>query len=222
MAKKLITSPKGTALWTSLNKPDVRYKAEGVYEVKLAFDAEDEAVQKMVARLEALRDEKVDEIVAELEADGKAGLAKKIKKVAVFEIEEDAETGEETGRLIKKFKMTASGISKKTGKPWKRSPKIFNAKGRELPKAPSIGSGSVLKISFDPFPYYSPKDKEVGLSARLEAVQVIELVSFGERDASGYGFGEEEGYDGVPEDETDSGFGDETDGGEDDGDEDFA
>jgi hypothetical protein len=196
---KLITTPKGTALWTSLNKPDTKWKAEGVYEVKLAFDGDDEAVQKLVAKLEKLRDEKYDEIVEELKADGKAGLVSKIKKVAVFEVEEDPETGEETGRLIKKFKMTASGVSKKTGKKWTRKPKIFNARGVELTNAPSIGSGSVLKISFDPFAYYSPKDKEVGCSTRLEAAQVIELVSFGEKDASGYGFGEEDGYDDVPQ-----------------------
>jgi hypothetical protein len=223
MSKKLITTPKGTALWTSLNKPDVRYKAEGVYEVKLAFDGDDPAVQALVARLEKMRDEKFDEVVAELTADGKAGLAKKITKAAVFEVEEDPETGAETGRLIKKFKMTASGISKKNNKPWSRKPKLFNARGVELKVAPNVGSGSVLKVSFDPFPYYTPKDKEVGLSARLEAAQIIDLVAFGERDAGGYGFGEEDGYDGVPEDDTnDSGFGDETDDGADDGDDDFA
>lgn len=222
MAKKLVTTPKGVALWTSLNKPDVRYKAEGVYEVKLAFDGDDEAVQKLATKLEQLRDEKYDEIVAELTADGKAGLAKKITKVPVFEVEEDAESGEETGRLIKKFKMTASGVSKKTGKNWSRSPDIFNAKGVQLKTAPNIGSGSAMKVSFDPYPYYSPKDKEVGLSARLEGVQILELVQYGARDASGYGFAEEDGYDDVPEDNTAGGdFADET-GGDDDGDEDFA
>lgn len=221
MAQKLITTPRGTALWTSLNKPDSRYKAEGVYEVKLAFDSDDEAVQKLQAKLEQLRDEKFDEIVEELTADGKGGLAKKITKVDVFEIEEDAETGEETGRIIKKFKMTASGVSKKTGKKWSRKPNIFNAKGVKLTTPPNVGSGSVLKVSFEPYPYYSPKDKEVGVSCRLQAAQIIDLVSFGERDASGYGFGEEDGYDGVPEDDAaEQEFGDES--GDDEDDEDFA
>lgn len=217
---KNITTPKGTALWTTLNKPDVRYKAEGVYEVKLAFDGDDTAVQKLRTQLEKLRDEKVAEIVEELERDGKGGLAKKIKVLPVFDIEEDSESGEETGRLIKKFKMSASGVSKKTGKKWTRKPDIFNAKGVKLPSAPNIGSGSVLKISFEPYAYYSPKDKEVGISARLQAVQIIELVAFGERDASGYGFGEEEGYDAVPQDDTRSqDF--EADDADDSGDEDF-
>lgn len=197
--KKLITTPKGVALWTSLNKPDVRYKAEGVYEVKLAFDADDAAVQKMVAHLEAIRDAKLEEIAAELTADGKAALAKKLTAVDVCEVEEDAQTGEETGRIIIKFKMNASGVSKKTGKKWTMKPDLFNAKGIKLPTAPNVGSGSVLKVSFEPFGYYSPKDKEVGTSKRLQAVQIIDLVAFGERDAGGYGFGEEDGYDGVPE-----------------------
>lgn len=197
--KKTLTTPKGTALWTSLNKPDTKWKAEGVYEVKLAFNADDEAVQQLAAKLEKLLDEKYAEVVDELKADGKAGLVAKIKKVPVFDVEEDPETGEETGRLIKKFRMTASGVSKKDGKKWTRAPKIFNARGVELKAAPSIGSGSVLKVSFEPYMYYSPKDKEVGCSCRLEAAQLIELVSFGQKDAAGYGFEAEEGYDDVPE-----------------------
>lgn len=220
MAKKLITTPKGTALWTSLNKPDVRYKAEGVYEVKLAFDSDDEAVQKLVSKLEAVRDEKLKEIVDELTADGKAGLAKKITTVDIFDVEEDPESGDETGRIIKKFKMTASGISKKTNKTWSRKPEFFNAKGKKLEAAPNVGSGSVLKISFEPFAYYTPKDKQVGVSARLEAVQIIDLVAFGERDASGYGFGEEDGYDEEPE--ASSAFEADEDAADDSDDEDFA
>lgn len=218
--KKMITTPKGTALWVSLNQPDVRYKAEGVYEVKLAFDGDDEAVQKLTERLEKLRDEKLKEIADELKADGKAGLVSKLKVLPVLEVEEDTNTGTETGRLVKKFKMNASGVSKKTGKKWTRKPDVFNAKGVKLNTVPSVGSGSVLKVSFEPYAYYSPKDKEIGISARLQAVQIIDLVSFGQRDASGYGFGEEDGYDDTPEDDTDAPFNNE-DGGADDEDDDL-
>ena len=195
-------------MWTSLAEPSFKFDDDGVYEVKLAFDGDDAELQKLTEQLEQMRDEKLDEIVKDLKANKKAGLAKNITTVDVFTPEVDPETGDETGRIIKNFKMKSSGISKKTNKKWTRKPDIFNAKGVKLPKAPNVGSGSVLKVSFEPYAYYSPKDKEVGVSCRLQAVQIIELVEFGSRDASGYGFEEEDGYDGVPEDDN-GGFGDE-------------
>src|SRR3546814_13485107 len=91
--------------------------------------------------------------------------------------------------------MTATGVSKKTGKAWTRKPNIFDAKGNQLKNPPSIGGGSEMKLSVELFPYYAANDKTVGVSFRLEAAQIIKLVQFGARDAAGFGFGEEDGDD---------------------------
>lgn len=209
----LITTPKAPAIWPKLNEPDTKYDADGVYEVKLAFAGDDAGFLAMKAKIEGVIDAEFDKKVKELTEDGKAAVAKKLSKVYPFNPEED-EDGEETGRVILKFKMKASGVSKKTGKPWKRSPDIFNARGNLLKHPPAIGGGSILKVSFDPMGYYNAKDKQVGCSLRLEGVQVIELVTYGSRDAGSHGFGAEDGYDG----EGESPMEDQTTGADDDGD----
>ena len=195
--KKAVTAvtPKGTAVgYQSLNTPDTKFNKAGVYKTKLAIDADDAGLAKLRETVEQMIDEKHSEIVAELTADKKAAVAKKVTKRDlddIFKPEEDEDTGEETGRIVITAKMTASGVGKKG--PWERKPGIFDAKGKKLNRPPIIGSGSELKLSIELFPYYAANDKEVGVSFRLEAVQVIKLVSRGARDAAGYGFGEEDG-----------------------------
>lgn len=224
--KKLptVTTPAGVALWASLNTPDTKYKAEGKYQVKLAFDA-DIDLSAVQSKVEALIDEKYDEVVEEitekLTKQGKKGLIKKtieaIEKVSPFHEELDGDTGEPTGRIIINSSMTASGISKKTQKSWKRKPDIFAASAKKLTNPPAIGSGSTMKLSAELFPYYAANDKTVGVSLRLKGVQILTLVSYGERDASAYGFGEEDGddIDNVEQEES-GGFADESEDSDDD------
>lgn len=199
--------PKAPAIFPKLNSPDTKFDADGVYETKLRFDPEDATdgvigrnnvdFKEIVARLTKLRDEFAEQKRDELAAgDGKQ--KKKAKELTCREIGEaecDDDTGDETGMVILKAKMKASGISKKDGKKWERKPKLFDARGKELPKnSPPIYGGSVLKVAVQAVPYYAANDNEVGITLRLEAVQVIDLVSGGGRSASAYGFGAEDGY----------------------------
>lgn len=193
MAEKTIVTPRGTAIWPRLNTPDTKFDSDGVYTCKLAVDADDPSLEKFRAQVQEAIDAKYDEIVDDLKSKGKGAVAKKVTKVDPFHVEEDDETGEETGRIVFNTKMKASGVSKKTGKPWKRKVAIFDAKGTAISKPPFINGGSEVKLSVQLLGYYIAKDKEVGCSIRLEAVQVLKLVTGGHRDAGGYGFGEEEG-----------------------------
>lgn len=190
-----ITTPRGQFIWPKLNDPDTKWKPEGKYECKIAFDADAPGVEKLQEQIEKLTQQKLAEVREELISKGKKALADKITTVNLLKPEEDDETGEETGRLILKAGMTASGVSKKTGKPWKRKPDIFDGRGNLLKNPPKIGSGTVGKLSIELAPYYAPNDKTVGVSFRLEGAQIIKLVSFGERDASAHGFGAEEDAD---------------------------
>lgn len=209
------TTPKGTAIYPRLNSPDDKYVAEGEYKVKLAFDAEDPDFIAFRERVEKMVDEVFDAKVAELKADNKGGLASKLVKQYPFTVEEDAATGDETGRILINSRMKASGTGKKG--PWTRKPTIFNARGVALKSPPMVGGGSTLKLSVQLAPYYVAKDKTVGVSTRLEAVQLINLVTGGARSASDYGFGEEEGDD-VDDVAADSPFAGSTDDGDEDDD----
>ena len=49
-----------------------------------------------------------------------------------------------------------------------------------------------MKVAFEPIPYVMASTKKVGVSLRLKAVQVIDLVEYGNSAASV--FDEEDGY----------------------------
>lgn len=190
-----VMTPRGRAIFPKLDKPDTKWKAEGQYSVKLAIPADsiDGLREKVVAMLDTF----VDEQRAKL-ADGDGKAKKKAKELKVREFLTDAEEvddeGNETGNIILNFKMTASGVSKKDGKPWARKPSVFDAKGKRLSPCPPVWGGSILKVAGEAVPYYSPKDNECGVSLRLEGVQIIELRTGGQRDAAEFGFSEEEGF----------------------------
>lgn len=193
-SKKFIT-PRGVAVFPKLNEPDTKFKTEGEYTVKLRLK-EEQFDPKLLAALEAVRDAQVAETKADLTEKKQGAKLKSLKVRPVLTAETDKETGEETGFVLINCKMRASGISKKTGKPWSRKPDIFDSKGVLLKKVPAIWGGSELKVSVDARPYYTPSANEVGLSFALEGVQILKLVSGQERDASAYGFkAEEDGFD---------------------------
>ena len=57
-------------------------------------------------------------------------------------------------------------------------------------------------MSFDVSPYFIPGSGAAGIKLRLNAVQVIDLVSGGGRDAEGFGFEKEDGYEAETEEST--------------------
>lgn len=200
-----IITPKGVAIYPKLDKPDTKFVKEGVYEVKLRIDpdAEDGVLKKKTVDWNTLREaiaEQQEAFLAEqkkklLAGDGKAKAKAKTISSLDWGTEADVDDeGNETGLLVIKAKMRASGVSK-DGKPWNRKPTIFDAKGKKLgDDAPPIWGGSVLKVAASAVPYYNAKDNVVGTTLYLEAVQVIELVSGQGRTAEAYGFGAEDGY----------------------------
>ena len=193
------TSFRGVFKFPKLNSPDTKFKADGEYSVKLIGNESDPAVQALVGKLTPLHEAAI--------ARGKA-LTKKGKTLSVnplFTQVYDETTEEPTGEVEFKFTMAASGTFKngpKAGQAWSRSPSIYDAKGNALTKPPAIWGGTVGKVSFEVGVdresgepgYFIPGTSTAGLSLRLLAVQVIDLVSGGQRTASAYGFGEEDGY----------------------------
>jgi len=174
------------AVWPNLNAPDTKFKPEGEYTARLAFDPNLPEVQQLISTLEKVRDELFEEFKAEKPAH------KKFEAAPVFAEELDKE-GEETGRITINFKMKASGVSKKNNKPWTRKPTIFDSKGKEIKNPPTIGGGSVLRVACELGGGGVPSAKKFYLSPKLVGVKLLELVSFGSVTAAGCGFGEDEG-----------------------------
>ena len=97
------------------------------------------------------------------------------------------------GNIVFKFKTTSS-FQTRTGEIVSRKIPVFDAHGKPIKEPLSIGNGTVAKIAYTLIPYWMSKAVN-GIKLRLEAVQIIDLVEYGERKADSYGFGSEEGFD---------------------------
>jgi hypothetical protein len=192
MAIKNITI-RGTASYPHFNSPDTKFNDKGLFHTKLVIG--EEAAAGLTKLFEKIRTDEFNRVTKEVLKGKKPGLADLPVKPQLDENDEP------TGMFIVSAKMIASGVSKKTSKPWSRTLPIFNAKGS--PTNVKVGGGSEVILSVQPEPWYSAKDKEVGVTLRLEGVQIIKLVEFGGKSAAGLGFGAVEGDD-IPEGTTDA------------------
>jgi len=221
-----LTTPRGTLKWPKLNEPDYGTKQypnpDGSYNTRIIFDGNDPAFIKFREKLEKAHAVAVENGREEF-ANLKVATRKKLGDITInepFTEVYDPETEEPTGEWELKVSMKASGTVKKgprAGKKWTRKPQIFDAKGKPMLKVPDIWGGTVARVSFSFVTdgYFIPGTGACGISLQLEAVQVIDLVTAGQRSADDYGFEEEDGYEhedkAVADDEDeDDEFGDET------------
>ncbi|CDN47544.1 ssDNA-binding protein [Neorhizobium galegae] len=199
-----LNSPKGAFKFPKLTTPDTKFKAEGEYSVKLIVASDAPGVADLISKC----DKEAADSLKEAKANAKnAAEAKKWEtKYLPYAHVEDDETGEPTGDVEFKFTMKASGVSKKTGKPWTRKPALFDAKGKPIKGEVEIGGGTIGKISFQIIPYAPTTTVGASCKLALEAVQIIELRQFGDKSASAYGFGEEDGYEYTKDEDGESPF----------------
>jgi len=191
MSKKRehFVTPKAEAVWPCLNEPNTKFNPEGDYSVALVFDRNDKDFKKLSTALKTARDERFAAWAKE-----NPKLRKKAKPAPVF-VKDVDEDGNDTGRVLVRFKMRAGGTSKRTGKAFTMKPDIFDAQGIKLDDPPNIGNGSILKVAYTlGAGGYVASAGKFYLAPQLNAVQIIELVEFGKRDAESYGFSAEEGY----------------------------
>jgi Single-stranded DNA-binding protein, Bacteriophage T7 len=202
-AEKLTTAA-GIAQYPYIDKPDGKFPKENpkdVYKVDLILD-DDEKTRGQITLMEEIRDTKHKETLKSLKLKLKeatpAGKKKVQKKLDALEVNEVYEThyddaGEETGKVILKFKMNAE-VKNRKGEIFTQKPNVFDcSKPCVSLEGVAIWKGSTLKVAGEIIPYFMESTNQVGISLRLKAVQVIQLVSAGQADAASYGFGEEEG-----------------------------
>lgn len=207
-----ILTPTGIAVWPKLNAPDTKFKAGGEFKVGLRLSAEQ--AQPLIDKFEAELAYYFDSEKAELmQGDGKSKAKAKALKLATdkpYKMEVDDE-GDETGNIVFNFKMP-NRIPREGKADIVLFPDFFDAGGKSLKNPPEVWGGSKLRISGQLRPFNMALTG-VGLSLRLQAVQIIELTTKGSRDATGYGFGAEEGYEGneMPTDDSSTAAADDTD-----------
>jgi hypothetical protein len=199
--KKLVTmtTPAGIAKYPWITKADTRFVPEGVFTTKLVLSKE--AATPLMEAITKAHAEHWTETVAKTDPKKKKSLKK--ADLPFKDVLDDQ--GNETGDIEFVFKQKAVIVSKKDNKSYNIKINIFDAKGKPITKAVAIYGGSIIKVNFAIVPYATTMG--VGVTLRLNAVQVIKLVSSG-GDASSYGFGaEEDGYE-FSEDEAGDASGD--------------
>lgn len=171
-------SPKGTASYPYLTKPDTKFNPDGEYKVSLIVASDD--ASKVIDFLT----EQHNAAVAKAK---KESAGKRVKEGDLPFIEND------DGTVTFKFKLKAK-VTPKNGTPFEQKPALFDAKGKPLVGELKVGGGSIIRVSCEVVPYYTAI-AGAGISLRLKAVQLIELKEYsGGSNADSYGFSEEEGF----------------------------
>ena len=174
---------KGNALWAKVFEPDTRYVPEGEYSIQVIVP-ETEAAE-VCEQLENMAQAKLAEVVKE-----QPKLKNVLSTRTPFDPETD-EAGNLTGNVVFKTKMKAR-IKARDGRVYEQKPAVVDAKRTPMDGSQLIGNGSLIKVAVEPAPYMMQSTKQVGVTLRLKAVQIINLVEYGKTVSSI--FDEEDGF----------------------------
>ena len=178
-----ITTPEGVAVFPWITKADTEHDAGGVFHTDLSIPFE--SAQELIAKLEKIRDDFVATLpvsqqkaliprpvcVEELTWPDYPEGASKDEKKAI----RDAWEGEPTGNMLFRFKLKAL-VTPRDGDSFEQAPVVVDAATGEKIDQP-VYNGSVLRIKGQVVPYTNAATGIVGVTIRMKAVQVIELVS---------------------------------------------
>ena len=179
MPRELIVSPRGEAAWAKVLGEPVAYEDNPkAWSVSLLLDPSDPETIAFVERIEAVFEE-FHGPKAKIAANG-------------WPFGDETSKDEKgrpvpTGKVKFNFKRkqeTASGAIKD-------GPLVVDSKKNLWPQDKLIGNGSKIKVAFAPWKWEGPSGK--GMSLELDAVQVLDLVSYSKDDVTA-AFGVEDGY----------------------------
>lgn len=180
MAKREFTTgvtPKGSLLFPHIYEPETYEGKDVGYTVNIKFN------QKETDALIAVIDEELEKAKHSIKL--KPGQKWSAEPFMGYREDKD-------GDIVFKFKAN-SHYQTKSGELHKVTIPVFDAHGKPIKEPLSIGNGTIAKVAYTLVPYWISKVVN-GVKLRLDAVQIIDLKEYGQKDAKGFGFGEEEGF----------------------------
>jgi hypothetical protein len=161
-----LMSPVGIAVYPRLNKPDTKFDADGVYQVKLKMPKAD--AEKFEADLKTAYDAHYANCKAQ-------NPGKKLKKAVAWPIVDVTDDDDNpTGEVQINFKMK-SMVRPKNGEPFAKRPFLID--GKLKPTSANVGGGSKLRIKAELNLWNNPS-LGVGVSLEPKVVQVVDLVEY--------------------------------------------
>lgn len=186
MARTYQFSPFGVAVHPWVNKPDVKFNADGVFKTGLRVTGPEAVTFKEA--IDKAAEEAFAEFMTQFEEAGmKPAERKKWALYVPYEAEED-DDGNPTGAIVFDFKQNAK-IKLKDGTVKEVSIAIKDAKNNDMHKA--VFPGSIIRTMFAFRPIKMTSAKEAGVRMDFCAVQVKQLAK---GSGGGANFGEVEGY----------------------------
>ena len=157
-------TPSGAVKWARVIEPDFQFDDDGLFSINLVFNPEKHAdfFNSLSAQLDAAV------------AEAKEKMPAKASKIVKADLLRDEQDGTQMIRFKSKFKR----LDTKTNQVKETYPTIVGVTGALLNPKPLIGNSSVCKVSFYAFPYYMAASNQVGLSLKLNGVQVISLKEY--------------------------------------------
>lgn len=193
-------TPVAEAAQCFLTKPSTEYDEDGQYFVKIKLEADAPETKKLLKII----DRAADEAFSTAEERAETGKERKALKRAEpsYKMEED-EDGNETGYVLINFKRKAVRTTKDGTKKPIRLPLYDSVLNPISPDEIELWGGSEIIISYKLVPF-NVGSVGVGVSHRLEAVQVIKAVSGGDnRTGDSFGFTKTSGFTGAEANEDD-------------------
>lgn len=161
-------SPVGTAKFPYLVQPDTKFDDRGTYKVDLIITEKEEKAIKSVATKLAAEFKKED--VESNPTRKKWGLHLPL-------LDDVTQDGEDTGQKVARFKQAAT-IRTRDGREIKKSILLFDSQGNRISDINPY-SGTKMSVAYTMSAYANPTGKTYGVTFRLIAAQIIELVEGG-------------------------------------------
>lgn len=166
---KAVVTPTGNALWAKVTEPQAnKFNPVLMFSMSIIFKPEE--VTEFKASMQTLLDNYYDEVFAEL----KPQKQKSLVKADLFREAEDKD-GNLTGELELRTKQFALDYNKEP-----QIMPIVDSTGKDITEGcPLVGNGSRVRAKVFPKLYHMASTNTVGISFRLNAVQIIDLVEYG-------------------------------------------
>ena len=177
-------TPTAETVCAFITEPSTEYDDDGQFFIRIRLKTASKECKSLIAAIDDARDNAYKQAEEKLTTPKERNA---LKMADTSYKEEQNDDGEETGYTTFNFKRKAYRLDKNGEKKNVTLP-IFDIYGKPVQtEGLDIWSGSLVSVAYRLVPFYTAQ-LGVGVSHRIEAVQLHKLVSGGGKSAEDYGF----------------------------------